>query len=761
MAMCVESVDYSVLVNGEQVGPVIPGRGLRQGDPLSPYLFILCAEGLSSLIGRAESTGDLTGTSICRGAPPVTHLLFADDCFLFFKACERQAQTMKNILQLYEKASGQAISLPKSEIFYSRNVSGVLNQVITAIMGVQAVLGTGKYLGLPSLIGRNRTAVFSYIKDRVWQKISSWSSRCLSKAGREIMIKSVLQAIPSYVMSIFLLPSSIISTIEKMMNSFWWGCSGSSNGGIHWLSWERLSMHKNHGGMGFKDLTAFNLAMLGKQGWKLQTDSDSLVSRIFKARYFPRGTYLTASLGHNPSYVWRSILQARFIVRSGSRWCIGTGASIPILQEPWLSDGKCIEGNYDLSQLRYGPSVQSLIDTTDKTWNWDVVYQTFSPEVANSILNTPLVGQVTEDGLIWKIEKNGYYSVKSAYRLCVEVLTDSFHLRREGFWKGIWRLKVPPKVTNLIWRSCRDVMPTRKRLQDKGVQCPATCVTCNDAEEDLAHVYFTCPFSMQVWQRLGFWGSVSQAHADTGSVPECIFTLLQRYNLENCQRFTAILWSLWKRRNLKLWQDVSETVAQVIDRAFHLVEDWCTANSTRDPPQGTSTTDPITTAPNALTWQHPQQGRLKCNIDASFSESLNRTGIGVCIRDAAGTFVLAKTLHFSPKCSVPLGEAMGLYYAVQWLRDMSFDSIDFALDSKIVTDAFHHQRPDISEFGQVMYASRRLFSSAFTNSRVEFNRRQANEVAHVLARVALFSASPTIYIDVPHCIEHIIINEML
>jgi len=79
------------------------------------------------------------------------------------------------------------------------------------------------------------------------------------------MIKSVLQAIPSYVMSIFLLPTSIISTIEKMLNSFWWSHGGSSGRGIHWLSWEKLSMH---GGMGFKDLTAFNLAMLGKQAWK-------------------------------------------------------------------------------------------------------------------------------------------------------------------------------------------------------------------------------------------------------------------------------------------------------------------------------------------------------------------------------------------------------------------------------------------------------------------------------------------------------------
>jgi hypothetical protein len=115
------------------------------------------------------------------------------------------------------------------------------------------------------MIGRNRTTIFSYVKDRVWQKINTWSSKCLSKVGHEVMIKSVLQAIPSYIMSIFMLSSNIISTIEKMMNAFWWGHSGSNNRSIHWLSWEKLSMHKTNGGMGFKDLTAFNLAMLGKQ----------------------------------------------------------------------------------------------------------------------------------------------------------------------------------------------------------------------------------------------------------------------------------------------------------------------------------------------------------------------------------------------------------------------------------------------------------------------------------------------------------------
>jgi len=145
--MCVETVDYSVIVNNESVGPIFPGRGLRQGDPLSPYLFILCAEGLSAVIRQAERRGDIHGISICTNAPIISHLLFADDCFLFFRAEEREAFVMKNILETYEKASGQAISLPKSEVYYSRSVSNPTQDSITSILGVRAVMGTGKYLG--------------------------------------------------------------------------------------------------------------------------------------------------------------------------------------------------------------------------------------------------------------------------------------------------------------------------------------------------------------------------------------------------------------------------------------------------------------------------------------------------------------------------------------------------------------------------------------------------------------------------------------
>ena len=119
------------------------------------------------------------------------------------------------------------------------------------------MLGIGKYLGLPSMIGRSKKATFNFIKDRVWKKINSWSSKCLSKAGREVLIKSVLQSIPTYFTSLLTLLSSLCDDIEKTMNSFWWGHSGAQSKGIHWMSWDKLSMQKKRWRYGIQELRDF------------------------------------------------------------------------------------------------------------------------------------------------------------------------------------------------------------------------------------------------------------------------------------------------------------------------------------------------------------------------------------------------------------------------------------------------------------------------------------------------------------------------
>jgi hypothetical protein len=160
-------------------------------------------------------------------------------------------------------------------------------------------------------------------------------------------------------------------------------------------------------------------------------------------------------------------------------------------------------------------------------------------------------------------------------------------------------------------------------------------------------------------------------------------------------------------------------------------------------------------------WQPPRVGRYKCNIDVAFSSHINRTSIGLCVRDAECTFVLAKA--FTYPCTVPVdvGEALGLHSALQWLSDMQFDNVDFETDSKLTVDAFLSSRNDLSEFGCIISSCRSLFSNLFSNSRVESVRRQANAVTHALAKEASSLASPAVYFDIPDCIETLIINEML
>jgi len=193
--MCLKTVDYSIIVNKNMTGPIIPG------------------------------------------------------------------QVLKNILGTYEVTFGQAISLPKSKVYYNNRVEAALRESITNPLGVRAV--TRKYLGLPSIMGRSKEATFGFIKDWIWHKINSWSSKYLSKAGREVLIKSTLQSIPSYFMIIYLHPNKFIDGIDKMINAFWWGHGGSMRKGMHRLSWKNWLL-KFYGGMGFK--TSFNVGMLGKQG---------------------------------------------------------------------------------------------------------------------------------------------------------------------------------------------------------------------------------------------------------------------------------------------------------------------------------------------------------------------------------------------------------------------------------------------------------------------------------------------------------------
>ena len=151
---CITSVSYSVLINGAACGNITPSHGLRQRDPFSPTLFLICTEGLSAFIHEAARNHRWTGISICRGSPKVTHLLFADDSIC--KAGAEECQVLKQIIQTYEEASGQKINTKKSSIFFSPNTSQEVKDEIFDTLGPMQDSRHMRYLGLPSFIGRSK-----------------------------------------------------------------------------------------------------------------------------------------------------------------------------------------------------------------------------------------------------------------------------------------------------------------------------------------------------------------------------------------------------------------------------------------------------------------------------------------------------------------------------------------------------------------------------------------------------------------------------
>ncbi|XP_074314561.1 uncharacterized protein LOC141649780 [Silene latifolia] len=209
---CVRSVSYEVLINGAPSEPFVPTRGLRQGDPLSPYLFILCAEVLSSMIRRKVEEGVLHGIRVAPGAPVVSHLFFADDSIIFVKANENQARVVMDVLSKYERASGQLVSKKKTMVSFSKGTVEWRREKVARVLGVQVVAEQDRYLGLPTVIGQSKHALTKIVCDKLNNKMQGWRV-------------------------------NFCNDLRSIVSRFWWGSAGGARK-ISWLSWEFMCRAK-------------------------------------------------------------------------------------------------------------------------------------------------------------------------------------------------------------------------------------------------------------------------------------------------------------------------------------------------------------------------------------------------------------------------------------------------------------------------------------------------------------------------------------
>ncbi|KAK5785053.1 hypothetical protein PVK06_039598 [Gossypium arboreum] len=395
---CVNSVQCSILINGEEGSNFRASRGLRQGDPLSPYLFLFCGEGLSALMRLTRQEGKIFGAKVCRSAPPITHLMFPDDCILFGETSRRGICVLKNILEKYEDCSGQCVNFEKSTAFFSSNVNDQDKNLVFQILNVRCSMNPKRYLGLPNMVGRKKKLAFQNLKDRLKQRINSWSLRHISQGGREVFIKVVLQAIPTYTMACFLLPKSLCMELENIMGAFWWR-KNQGKQGMHWCDWKSLCALKEDGGMGFHNLNHFNITLLAKQGWRLLRNPNSLLARTLKAKYFKESDFLNSRLGKLPSFTWQSIWTAKGLLLKRLGWKIGNGKHVSIWEDAWIlgnEDFRIQHTSVNMSLLK----VANLIEANDRKWKSELICNTFSEQEAEQILCIPLSLYENDDLII-------------------------------------------------------------------------------------------------------------------------------------------------------------------------------------------------------------------------------------------------------------------------------------------------------------------------------------------------------------------------
>ncbi|XP_060972316.1 uncharacterized protein LOC133038243 [Cannabis sativa] len=639
---CLTTNRFSFLVNGEVTSSLTPTRGLRQGCPLSPNLFLICDERLSRLWQHEQDLGNIHGFKLTRRAPMISHLLFADDSLLFYQADESSCLAIKRVLDTYHRASGQLINRDKSVMSFSPNTTLAAQIFFHRHLSMPISECHERYLGLPSYSGRDKNELFSNIKERIWKLMQSWNEKLFSAGGREVLLKAVVQSIPTYAMSCFRLLVYFRNQLESMMSNFWWGMNENGSK-IHWRSWNLLCKTKGEGGMGFRSFIQFNQALLAKQASQLIDNPTSLLATLLKSKYFPNNSFLEASMGHSPSLTWQGIRWGRELLVHGLRWKIGEGRSIRSGFDPW------IPGHTTFLPMTYsGPSngvVANLI-TDERQWNTPLLQQYFSPIDVEKILTLPLSYFPTTDKLIWHHHSSGNFTVQSAYHLATSLEDEDLSSPSSpavAWWKLFWSLQVPQKVKIFAWRAIHDALPVATSLVRRKIITDSTCSICKQAWESTGHALFSCKYAKAVWRSLNL--SFNWCAATNMKNRDYVTYLSSIYNKVEMEQLLCTMWAIWTERNNVIHGKNARRAKNLAVFATDFLQNFRAAqHNAACVSSGSATATPATShqqqshtrPPASIPWRPPAACAFKLNTDAAVDVSSHITGIGVILRDANG-----------------------------------------------------------------------------------------------------------------------------
>jgi hypothetical protein len=374
---------------------------------------------------------------------------------VFARANANEASTILKCLSIYSTWSGQSINPSKSPIFFSRNCRLASKVAVNNILHLAPTPARAQYLGIPLFLNRSKKDTFSALKDKIFGKISGWKARLLSQTARTTLVKSVANAIPSYILSIFLLPKAFCLEVKPQ----------DKKKNLSFLSWASICQPKALGGLGICFMESVNNSLLARLGWKMTINAPLLWVDALRGKYLRNGSTFLNDVAHPmSSWLWKGIMKNKSVVQKGACLSITNGMNVDIWSSPWIPTMPSFKPRPNPSLVGLPEfCVADLMLPGSRCWNSSLLGDLFDSDSVQSILSIHIPTIRSFDKWIWAPSSSGTLSVRSAQEISSSPGTRSPPFGPET-WHALWSLKLQARLKHLLWKVAWNMLPSRDNI---------------------------------------------------------------------------------------------------------------------------------------------------------------------------------------------------------------------------------------------------------------------------------------------------------
>ncbi|GJT83028.1 RNA-directed DNA polymerase, eukaryota [Tanacetum coccineum] len=578
---CLRSSRGSILINGSPTEEFQFYKGLKQGDPLSPFLFILIMESLHLSFQRVVDNGMFNGIKLSSSLS-ISHLFYADDAVFMGQWCDGNISTLIHVLECFYRASGLRINMSKSKIL-GVNVDSDKVKGAASKLGCLILKTPFTYLGSKVGGSMSRVHAWNEVIDRVKNRLSKWKMKTLSIGGRLTLLKSVLGSIPIFHMSIYRAPLSVLRTLESIRSKFFKGHDINSNK-ASWVNWKKVLASKEKGGLGVSSLFALNRGLMFKWIWRFYTQNTLLWVRVVKAIHGDDGN-VGGHVKSGAKSCWLDIVRETHALKTKGinlldcmHVKLGNGDKTVFWEDIWI-DGKTLKNRfpriYSLESCKLitvgAKLAQPSLEYSFRRNPRGGVEQDQFNELSALVHDVSLIPM--SDRWKWDLESSGDFSVASVRKIIDDKSLSDVDSKTR------WIKYVPIKVNVHAWKVKTDSLPTRFNVSRRGIDIDSImCAICDNGVETSRHLFFYCCMVRQIVRKITRWWDVPYVEVESY---EDWYNWLVNLRISSMHKqmfegvFYVMWWHLWSFRNKLIFDSKPPSQALFFDDVVSMSFHWC------------------------------------------------------------------------------------------------------------------------------------------------------------------------------------------